>query len=142
MHQGSIVLLNGTSSSGKSSIATAFQEIMEAPYLHTGIDHYLTRLPMKLHIFSDGTFPATAPGFLWVQPDGMSVSEIRLGPVAYRLLGGMYRAVAAFAAAGNDVIVDDVIWDQRVLKSAVEALYLSPVLFVAVRCSFQEALRR
>ena len=34
MGQGNDVLLNGTSSAGKSTIAKALQEIMETPYLH------------------------------------------------------------------------------------------------------------
>lgn len=40
MKPGSIVLNNGTSSAGKSTLARALQEAMDEPYLHTGIDHF------------------------------------------------------------------------------------------------------
>src|SRR5919199_1570993 len=71
--RGNIVFLNGTSSAGKSSIAQALQEVMEAPYLHTGIDHFLERFPVRFHVKSDGADPATATGFLWVCPDGQTL---------------------------------------------------------------------
>jgi chloramphenicol 3-O phosphotransferase len=45
MGQGNVVLLNSTSSAGKSTIARALQEIMETPYLHMGIDHFLSSVP-------------------------------------------------------------------------------------------------
>src|SRR5438094_108644 len=35
---GTIVLLNGASCSGKTSIARALQELMEEPWLHVGLD--------------------------------------------------------------------------------------------------------
>jgi chloramphenicol 3-O phosphotransferase len=131
-----IIFLNGTSSSGKTVIAKALQEILDGYYIHTGIDHYLERVPDKLHVRSDGKNPGAADGFLWVFPnDNKRVSEIRLGPAALRLLTGMYRAIAALSRAGNNLIVDDVIFDSRVLQEAVNTLYTLNVLFVGVRCT-------
>ena len=51
-----------------------------------------------------------------------------------RLITGMYQAIGAFAAAGNNAIVDDVIWDRRVLMAVVEALHHLPVWFIGLRC--------
>ena len=48
MKQGNIIFLNGTSSSGKTTIAKALQEIMEGYYIHTGIDHFLDAAPGKI----------------------------------------------------------------------------------------------
>jgi len=141
--QGNIIFLNGCSSSGKTSVAKALQEIMDGYYIHTGIDHYLEKIPQKIHAMSDGKNPAAADGFLWVYPnDGGQVSEIRIGPVGYRLLVGMYRATAALAAAGNDLIIDDVVFDGKVLRAAVDALYTSKVLFVGVFCPYEVLVQR
>ena len=143
MEQGNIIFLNGTSSSGKTVIAKALQGTMDGYYIHTGIDHFLERVPEKLHVLSDGKNPSASEGFLWVVPEGDNrVSEIRIGPAAFKLLTGMYRAVAALATTGNDVIIDDVVFDSRVLREAVDTLYSFNVLFVGVRCPLQVAEQR
>ena len=54
----------------------------------------------------------------------------------------MYRAIAAFAGAGLDVIVDDVIYDERVLRLAVDILPAEQVFFVGIRCPLEVAERR
>src|SRR3954451_22729534 len=152
MDQGNIVLINGTSSAGKTSIAKALQELMETPYLHTGIDHFLPRVPHKFFEVSDGQHPATAEYFLLVYPAGAArtvagegyeggdtvygdgiLSEVRIGPGGLKLLRGMYHSIAALAGAGVDVVVDNVIHDRRELKVAVDALSDSRVLFVGLK---------
>jgi len=143
MEQGNIILLNGTSSSGKSRIAKALQELFDDYYVHTGIDHYLERVPEKFHLSSDGKNPSSAEGLLWVTPDGgKHVSEIRIGPAGLRLFSGMYRAYAALVTMGNNIIIDDVIFDRRVLKDAVSSLHPFHVLFVGVKCPFEIAEQR
>ena len=143
MEQGNIILLNGTSSSGKTGIAKALQEILDDYYVHTGIDHYMERVPAKFHLLSDGKNPSATEGLLWVSPDGgKHISEIRIGPKAFRLYSGMYRAYAALAAVGNNIIIDDVIYDPRVLKEAVGILYPFKVLFVGVMCPLEIAEQR
>jgi chloramphenicol 3-O phosphotransferase len=140
MTQGNIIFLNGTSSSGKTSIAKALQEIMDGYYIHTGIDHFLDAAPDKIHASSDGINPSTAEGFLWVRRNGDNrVCELRVGPAALRLWSGMHAAAAALAAVGNDVIIDDVIFDSRVLEEVVNTLHTFHVLFVGVRCPFEIA---
>ena len=143
MAQGNIIFLNGTSSSGKTSIVKALQEIMDGYYIGTGIDHFLDAAPDKIHASSDGINPSTFEGFLWVFPNSAKqVSELRVGPAAFRLWTGMHAAVAALASTGNDVIIDDVIFDSRVLKEAVNTLHTFNALFVGVRCPFEIAEQR
>ena len=96
-----------------------------------------------MNVLSDGNNPSSADGFLWVVPEGdKRVSEIRIGPVGFRILKGMYYAAAALALTGNDLILDDVIFDSRVLQEAVNALYTFNVLFVGVRCPLEIAEQR
>ena len=54
----------------------------------------------------------------------------------------MYRAIAVLAEEGLDVIVDDVIYDQRVLKTAVQTLPAKQVFFVGIRCPLEVAESR
>ncbi|MBA3946171.1 MAG: hypothetical protein H0X37_16605 [Herpetosiphonaceae bacterium] len=71
MDQRNIVLLNGTSRAGKTSIAKALQKLIETPYLHTGINDFLPRVPYnKCFEVSDGRQLATAKYFLLVYSGG------------------------------------------------------------------------
>jgi chloramphenicol 3-O phosphotransferase len=45
MKPGKILILNGTSSSGKTSIVRAFQTLSEKPWLDMGIDKFIWMLP-------------------------------------------------------------------------------------------------
>jgi chloramphenicol 3-O phosphotransferase len=142
MGLGNIILLNGTSSSGKTTIAQALQESLEMPYLHTGIDQFLIEhLPKRLIVYSDGINPFKAEGWLAVFRDDALV-QVRIGPLGYQWIAGMYRAIAALAEVGLNVIVDDVIYDQRVLQAAVAILPRQQVYFVGIRCPLEVAEQR
>lgn len=143
MKLGTIIFLNGGSSSGKSSISKILQETLDGYFLHTGVDHYMERLAPKFDVVSDGLHPAEADGFLLVFPEGGNrITEIRPGHIGINLLTATYHAYAALAARGIDLIIDDVLFDPRMLKSAVAALAPFSVLFVGVRCPPDEAERR
>jgi chloramphenicol 3-O phosphotransferase len=149
MEQGNIVLLNGTPSAGKTTTARALQQIMEKPYVHTGIDHFLSSVPEQCFAAWKGIAPPPADYFLLVYKGGAArfipkleagesdhglgdFAGLRIGLAGIKLLAGMYRGIAAMAAGGIDVIVDDVFHDERVLRAAVDALCDLPVLFVAL----------
>lgn len=156
---GNVVLLNGTSSAGKTTIAKSLQQVMEMPYLHTGKDHFMRRFPARFTTISDGQHPATSDYFLMIydgdttcmqaESEGGEVAYalgrlvgVRVGPLGLKLLAGMYHSVAALSAAGIDVIVDDVIYDPRMLAAAVHVLRETPVLFVGLRLPLGVAEQR
>ena len=87
---GRVILLNGASSSGKSTLATALQAALPQPFLHVSSDQ-LVQAGMLPHRSSDGR------AFDWWR-------QIRP-----RFFAGFHRCLPAFAEAGNDLIVDHVI---------------------------------
>ena len=97
-----IIILNGAGSAGKSSIARALQEIATRPFLHVAMDAFLDMFPAAYWDRPDGFIFETLAG------DGKPQIAIRSGKVGERAMRGMRRAIAALAAAGNDLIVDDV----------------------------------
>ncbi|MEM7424973.1 MAG: chloramphenicol phosphotransferase [Pseudomonadota bacterium] len=99
-----IILLNGAGSAGKSSIARALQEIATAPFLHVEMDVFLAMVPEALQDHPDGLSFETK-----LEDDRPSVFA-KTGPVAERVLSGMRRSVAELARAGNNLIVDDVLF--------------------------------
>ncbi len=113
-----IVLLNGVGSSGKSSIATALQQIASEPFLHVEMDAFIAMLPAASFNQPDGiTFETT-------HQQGKPVVVIRSGPAAARALRGMRHAIAAMAAQGNNLIVDEVLLGED--KAAEYAQLLRP----------------
>lgn len=97
-----IVILNGVGSAGKTSIVKALQEMLGKPFLHVSMDVFCEMLPPAYFDHPDGF--QFVPH---VTADGPSV-EIRTGPAGARLMDGMRHAIAALAASGCDLIVDDV----------------------------------
>jgi chloramphenicol 3-O phosphotransferase len=113
-----IVLLNGVGSSGKSSIAGALQQIASAPFLHIAMDAFLEMLPAASFNRPDGMTFETG------EQNGKPIVAIHTGPVAQRAMRGMRHAVAAMAAEGNNLIVDEVMLGED--KAADYARLLRP----------------
>ena len=141
---GGVVLLNGTSSAGKGTIAKAIQaEAGDEAWLHHGIDRMLEGVPASLSEFVDpGHGRPDGPGWTLPFRDGTMMGAARVGALALQVLDGMYRSAAAMASAGNRVVLDDVIYDPRVLALAAQALSGTPTLFVGVRCPVELAIKR
>lgn len=99
-----VVVLNGVGSAGKSTIAKALQQITEDPFLHVEMDAFLAMLPEKYQDHPDGLF------FEAAAEEGEAAMAVRTGAVAERALEGMRHAVAALAGAGNNLIVDEVLF--------------------------------
>ena len=78
------------------------QKIASTPFLHVEMDAFIAMLPEAYFAHPDGMI------FETVEQDGKPCVVIKTGAVGERLLSGMRRGVAALAAAGNDLIVDDV----------------------------------
>ena len=109
-----IILLNGVGSSGKSSIAKALQKIADKPFLHVQMDDFCAMLPEALQDHPDGF------AFEEISGNGKPLVVIKTGPVGARALRGMRHAIAAMAAQGNNLIVDDVMLENE--RQEYEAL--------------------
>jgi chloramphenicol 3-O phosphotransferase len=128
MRAGRIIVLNGTSSAGKSSIARVLQDKMDEPYAHLLIEEFLPRLPAR---YLSGE-----------HPEGVRMEETRdggkyvvSGAVGERMVAGFYAAVAAVAGAGNNVIVDTLMGDPFDAAECARQLSSLDVLMVGVHCS-------
>ncbi|HEU4514016.1 MAG TPA: AAA family ATPase [Nocardioidaceae bacterium] len=129
--RGRIILLNGTSSSGKSTLARALQDALPDPWTEIGIDRFVFSLPGRYL-----RQPLWSEVFRYVprtdRDDGSFTIET--GPLGQRLMSGMHRTAASLAAAGLDVIVDHVILEASWLEECLHLWAPYPVLLVGVRC--------
>src|SRR5580698_4378749 len=125
-----VIILNGTSSSGKSRIARCLQAILPQPWLSLGIDTFIATMPLSLQVSADG---------IEVAPDGV----VTIGPEFRALEAAWSEGVAAMARAGAGIILDEVFLggaaSQQRWRDALGSL---PVLWVAVRCSAEVAASR
>ena len=128
-----IILLNGTTSAGKTSIAHALQARLPGLWLHVGVDHFIQMTPLKFHGAPEGF--QFAP-----QPDG--ALPLNIGPTGQRVLAAFRTSVASIARSGANVIVDEVILSPKTLGAWLDALQNLDVFFVGVHCSLEEAQRR
>jgi chloramphenicol 3-O phosphotransferase len=127
----SVIVLNGGSSSGKSTIARTLQDVLlPEPWLTFGIDTLIAAMPPSLGSAGEG---------LDLRSDG----SISVGD-GFRLIEGTWhQGLGAMAAAGSRVVIDDVFLggadSQARLRQALGPL---DVLWVGVHCSLDELARR
>lgn len=101
-----VIILNGAGSVGKSSTARSLQAITAEPFLHVAMDAFIDMLPAAMFGHPDGMV------FETIQDRGEPSVVISTGAVFERAMRGMRHAIAALAAQGNNLIVDDVMIDQ------------------------------
>jgi len=130
-----IILLNGTSSAGKSTLARAVQNIATHPLLHIQMDAFLEMMPPRYANHEDA--------FQFIQSGDQGVPEIEIttGPYGAKLMRAMRMSIAAIANARLSAIVDDVM-----LENDIEHYQsvLSPyeVFVVKVDCELDEVEAR
>ena len=126
-------MLNGTSSAGKSTVASALQaELADCGecWIVIGLDDFLGRLPWAWVTYDHHVGEHADEGIEFAMVDGEV--ECHVGPVGERLLVAYRCAVAAVARAGINVIVDEVLLSENAWKSWQEQLVGLDVLWVAV----------
>ena len=113
-----ILFLNGTSSSGKTTISQLLQHQLEEVFLHVSLDAFAAMFPQS------------------------KLGDKKLCSLAEpKLFAGFYRCVAALASCENKVIVDTVVFDSQ--QEMFEALFQPfDVVYVAVRCSLEQLEQR
>jgi len=129
---GIIIILNGPSSVGKSSIQKKVQELFPEPYLRMGFDD-LAFLPTK-YISINGPIPPANQG-VWLettQKEGHQIVTINYGKAGQKVIKGIHRTFAAFAATGNNIVVDYILYDRAWLSDLVNVLKGYTVYFIKV----------
>jgi chloramphenicol 3-O phosphotransferase len=109
-----IIYLNGPSSSGKSTLTRALQNVLPAAYLRIGIDQMIGMMPEKLNDWREGisrTPENSAPGFCWdfqPLPDGTPTHRIVRGPEGIRVADLFHQIARTMVLSGYSIIIDDV----------------------------------
>src|SRR5215467_4439230 len=124
-----LILLNGTSSAGKTTLAK--------PYLVVGIDTVVFALP---HRYVND--PECWREVYRYSYDGGRLAGISIQPYGDRLVRGLHRAVAGLARGGLDVIVDHVLSEPAWVADIDHAWAGLDPLRVGVHCPLEVAEQR
>lgn len=119
MVKGQIIFLNGTSSSGKTTIARSLQEKLAEPYMHISIDNFFYFYPERV----------------WnpTREEDVALLARLIPPV----VSGFHRAIASLAEAGNQLIVDHVLEQDAWLRECLDDWSGLEVYFVGVKCPLE-----
>ena len=120
---GTVIFINGTSSSGKTSLVRALQDRLEQPYLDLGIDRFIFALPRRY---------LERP--LW---DDVLGRADRAGAAGEWLISGMQHAIAAAARAGLNVIADHVLVEQSWVEECARLFCELPAYLVGIQCPLE-----
>lgn len=133
---GRVILLVGTSSAGKSTLARAVQAAAPEHFLLQSLDGLFAGVAERWG--SGGQ--QRDDGFRYVAEG--DVRRVVYGPSGWRLLRGFHRSIAAFARAGCDVVVDDMLLDEACLADWADALDGLSVTLVRLAAPLEELRRR
>lgn len=131
---GTIIILNGPSAAGKSTLQKEIQRSFDDLYLSVGIDGFFDNvLPQE---FEDGQSykgGAFIRGISTSQDkEGHQLITLNVGPLARKAITGMHNAFAGYAQAGNNLVIDYILYEKNWLPELVEKLKDYKVYFVGV----------
>ena len=98
MENGKIILLNGTSSSGKTTIAKALQKILTEPYMLIAIDDHFNKLPE------------------WFWTVNKQDEALIRQKTFSAMISGFHKTIPVLAKSGINVIVDHVFEEKEWLS--------------------------
>ena len=128
MSYGKVIILNGASSSGKTSILAKLQGSFEEPYLNAGIDKFIWMLPKR---YLDRP--------LWDDVLGLATEP---GAMGNRLFSSMHKVIQLLSLEGLNVIADHVRVEPAWVKECAQLLAPLPAYFVGVHCPLEVLIQR
>jgi len=118
--QGKIIILNGASSSGKTSLLKAIQDSFAEPYLDLGIDKFIFSLPKRY---------LERP--LW---DDVLGNATFAGKTGHELISAMHHAIVAASRQGMNIVADHVLVEKSWLQECAHLFSDLPAWLIGVRC--------
>lgn len=129
LEQPQVLVLNGGSSSGKSTLARQLQTVLPGPWLRLGVDTLVAACPPQLFA-ADG---------LDLQPDG----GVTVGAEFTKIEQYWMAGVARMAYTGGQILIEDnFVSGPRSQARWRSALSDLPVGWIGVRCSAPVATQR
>ncbi|WP_052088138.1 chloramphenicol phosphotransferase CPT family protein [Paenibacillus wynnii] len=131
VNKGTVIFLNGTSSSGKTSISKELIRILEEDFMYLSVDHAISGVnDMLMNMFGEHI---TREEIRRIEDE-----EIIEKPV----ISLFHHYILAFSMAGKNIIVDHVLVDSKWLEECVQLLSDTRTFLIGVHCPINELERR
>lgn len=119
---GKIIVINGPSSSGKSTLTKELQRQFEIPFLRYSFD-------------------------LFLDSQALPMEQIRNGKISWKsmrpnLFSGLQQCLPILANAGNNIVFDHIIETKEMLHELLHLTADMDIYFVGLHCSLEELERR
>ena len=140
---GELIILNGPSSSGKSSIVSELQARWTRPLIATGIDQVISSWPQRFITGpgEDGSPAAPSTGIRIVEGRGPAPSWITsFGHDFHRLMLHAHRQWIELVDLGFDVVVDHVLVDDVIKRDALATF--DAARWIGCRCDIDTLVLR
>jgi len=121
-----VIFLNGCGSSGKTSIAKAVQQESPDLWLHFGVDTFIDMMPFG----KEEQYIKFIPGKNERGPT-MHVDSL---PPSAKLFSVMPHVAELFLTHGNNLIIDEVLFDEAALNAYARHLKAHRVYYIGVFC--------
>lgn len=127
-----IILLNGASSAGKSTILKELQVVFDDLFLGMSVDKFMSMVPPNHQGFGS----KAAQMWSWEQSFDQQgeLMTLKVGPLGKSYILGMYECIRVMAERGFNVIVDDVCLDAELLRQIATQLAQFKVYFIGITC--------
>jgi chloramphenicol 3-O phosphotransferase len=139
--KGKLIVLNGGSSAGKSSVAVEFQELVSECWMHLGIDVFWGALPQS-QLDLQRARPEYYTWDITVDADRLEWLSVTPGPLLDKAMHTRYLAVRVCLDEGMNVIVDELFFTRDWLVDFLRIFEGYQVWLVGVHVSDEEGARR
>jgi chloramphenicol 3-O phosphotransferase len=135
-----IIFLNGSSSSGKTSIAKAIQHIADVPFIRIGVDTFIDMMPRRYLSFGDKSKEGC-----WFEKDHNNdgpVVRCNSGHFGNLVFLTAINVIKLMADSGLNLVIDEVIWDESRINDYKNSLTKHDIIFVKIFCSKKTSQER
>ena len=127
-----IIFLNGATSSGKTNIAKSIQHLDSRAWLTLGIDTMINMMPSKY--WAGGEKADEGFHFVPGKDEHGSIMSVQAGEFGRKVSNAVIDIASVLSEKGFDLIIDEVLIGDEVLKNYVANLSPFTVYFVGVHC--------
>jgi chloramphenicol 3-O phosphotransferase len=136
-----IIFLNGCSSSGKTSIAKALQQLSSEPLLHMGTDWIGSTLPEKFCDMGD----KSKEGFYYFEESKNSrgkIVSVKRGILGEKFFNKAAEAIKVISESNVKIILDEVLVNQDGINSYLKWFTREEILFVKIFADYDVLIKR